>query len=80
MTITKEKWIEEKAKRIGDWIWQLSPHNRWKAKEAIYELISDTAKNARKEEEGKWRKIMLKILKEGHGGGNWRRVIEQNIS
>ena len=37
-------------------------------------------KNAREEEELKWRKIMLKILEEGHGGGNWRRVIEQNIS
>ena len=36
-------------------------------------------KNAREEEELKWRKIMLKILEEGHGGGNWRRIIEQNI-
>ena len=48
----EERW-EERAERVAEWIWQLSPHNRWKAKKGIKsfieEIILDTAKNAREE-------------------------------
>ena len=48
----EERW-EERAERVAEWIWQLSPHNRWKAKKEIKsfieEIILDTTKNVREE-------------------------------
>ncbi len=68
MKTTKQiiKESEERVKRMAEWIWQLSPHNRHKAVPALQEMIDDILRQTTEieymEEE---KKIRCRYSKEG---------------
>jgi hypothetical protein len=66
-----QKNSEDALDRLMYFISYLSPHNLWKAREAVEELLVERD-----------RQFVSKlgiILTEGHGGGSWRRLIEMLI-